>query len=91
MSIRVEFYGIPRSRAATDMVELEIDGGEILLVEIFQQLADRFPTLAETCFEGEQLRAGYTANIDGQRFVSDANTVVRDGESLLLMSADAGG
>lgn len=91
MSIRVEFYGIVRSRAETDVVELKTDGGEISLAELLQQLADRFPALAETCFEGKRLRAGYTTNIEGQRFVDDPNTVLRDGQSLLLMSIDAGG
>jgi molybdopterin converting factor small subunit len=32
-----------------------------------------------------------TMNLDGQRFVKDLATPVRDGQSVLILSADAGG
>ena len=41
--------------------------------------------------KGEQLQPGYVANINGQHFVSDPETLLDDHTCLLIMSADAGG
>jgi len=91
MSIRVEFYGIPRIRIGAGSVELETATEGIRLVDLFQQLAARFPKFAEDCLDGQRLRSGYSANIDGERFVDDPETLVCKGQALLIMSADAGG
>ena len=40
---------------------------------------------------GRRLRTGYIASIDGQCFVQDDDVVIDDQESLLILSADAGG
>ena len=87
MPITVEFYGIPRARAGVS--ETTVIGES--LGEVLECLAGKFPALAEECFDARQLRAGYTANLGGQRFVTDPQTPLTDGDRLLLLTLDAGG
>lgn len=87
MQITVELYGIPRSRAG---VEKTVATGSCL-GDVLADLAARFPHLAETCIEGNRLRPGYTANLRGERFVTDPETTLTDGDTLLLLTLDAGG
>ena len=87
MTLTVEFYGIPRLRAGVPRIEIEATR----LDEVVRELATRFPALAETCFDQGKLRTGYVASIDGRRFVSDPATALGEGDTLLILSADAGG
>ena len=90
MAIRVEFFGVARSRAG--VAETTVDtGGSVALDVIFAELSRRFPNFAAECLEGGSLRRGYIANLGGERFVRDANELVADGQSVLILSADAGG
>lgn len=90
MSVRVELYGIPRSRAGVETVAIERDQQRIELGDILSELARRYPGLAE-CIDGDALRPGFVASVNGQRFVTARDEVLPDGSSLLIMSADAGG
>jgi len=91
LGIQVEFYGLAQKRAGTDCAILETIDGEIRLGEALAILSAQFPGLASQCLQGNRLAAGYTANLDGQQFVADPQTRLRDGQSLLIMSADVGG
>ncbi len=91
MSIRVELYGIPRSRAGVAEVLLPMNGPTSTLSDVLRELADRFPQLADECIRGGELRSGYTASVGGQRFVSQPDTRLDAGDCLLILSADAGG
>ncbi len=91
MIIQVEFYGIPRHRTGVATTTVEVAGETVRLNDVFRQLSDRFPGLARDCFDQEGLRDGYAANVDGERFVTDASTPLADGYCLLILSADAGG
>lgn len=87
MSVTIEFFGVPRQRAGTERVEIEAGSlGQALAV-----LSERFEGMAESCFDGNRLRPGYVANLNGDRFVSEPDTPLADGDSLLILSADAGG
>ncbi|MCH8042791.1 MAG: MoaD/ThiS family protein [Planctomycetes bacterium] len=87
MSVTIEFFGVPRQRAGTERVEIEAGSlGQALAV-----LSKRFEGMAESCFDGNRLRPGYVANLNGDRFVSEPDTPLADGDSLLILSADAGG
>jgi len=86
-TVRVELFGIPRQRAG--QANLEAQGR--LLGEVLDDLARRFPGLAECCIERSRLRAGFVASLDGQRFVTDPETQLAPGQAVLIMSADAGG
>jgi molybdopterin converting factor small subunit len=91
MSIQVEFYGISRQRAGTASAVVELDSEPARLGDVISTLAARFPGLAAICLESGRLRAGFLANVGGERFVSDPETLLRGDESLLILSADAGG
>ena len=87
MPVTVELFGIPRARAG---VAATTAVGRCL-GDVFADLAARFPGLAETCLNGRALRPGYTANIGGERFVTDPETLLNEDETVLLLSLDAGG
>lgn len=87
MTITVELFGIPRSRAGAARVELEADSLHALLDELVR----RFPDLADECIDSGRLRAGYLANLNGERFVTDPATPLHAGDAILILSADAGG
>jgi molybdopterin converting factor small subunit len=87
MSITVELFGIPRERAG--VAKTEAEGAR--LDEILSDLGRRFPRLAEFCIAQGRLKSGYLANLNGQRFISDPATTLQTGDSLLILSADAGG
>jgi molybdopterin converting factor small subunit len=87
MQVRVELFGIPRARAGI----AHTTAAGPCLGDVLIDLASRFPELATECIDGRRLRAGFTANLDGERFVTEPNTRLRDGETVLILSVDAGG
>ena len=91
MVVRVEFYGIPRSRAGVAYTQLEICDDTITLARVVRELAQRFPDFGAECAKNGCLAKSYVANVGGNRFVRDADTTIRDGDTLLILSADAGG
>ena len=91
MSIRVEFFGIPRERTGLRTVTVETENNSVRLEDVLSSLGERFPQLADECLDGGRLRRGYTANIGGERFVSSPDAVLCSGDCLLILSIDAGG
>jgi molybdopterin converting factor small subunit len=87
LKVTVELFGIPRLRAGVS--QSVADGST--LGEILLDLGRRFPSLGESCIDGCTLKAGYIANLRGERFVSDPETELNEGDIVLLMSLDAGG
>lgn len=87
MTVQVELFGIVRVRAGTAMTTAEGN----CLGEVLRDLASRFPSLADCCVEDGRLRPGFTANLNGARFVTAPETPLQDGDTLLLLSAEAGG
>lgn len=91
MPIRVEFFGIARQRAGTSELLLDASTGTLPLSDVLKQVAARTPDLAQTLLIGGELHESLTVNVDGNRFVRDPATLIHDGQSLLVLSADAGG
>ena len=86
--IPVEFYGIPRQRAGTARA---VTAGATLGA-VLADLAERFPDFADECLTSDGgLRAAYIVNIGGDRFVHDPSTPLVEGDTVLILSADAGG
>jgi molybdopterin converting factor small subunit len=87
MTIRIEFYGIPRQRAGVATLDVAArDLGSAL------ELAGRaLPGFGAACVEGRRLRAGYLANVNGRAFVSDPEAPLTGGDAVLIFSSDAGG
>ena len=73
-------------------IEIELAGKQTTLGDVLTQLARRFPKMTGECFDdAARTTSNVTVNIGGKRFVSDPETPLRAGDSLLVMSADAGG
>ena len=87
MQVAVELFGIPRERAG--IARTTASGSS--LGEVLEDLAIRYPDLAKSCINGRQLRPGFTANLGGDRFVTAPETMLQEGDCVLLLSVDAGG
>jgi molybdopterin converting factor small subunit len=84
--MHVEFLGVPRHRAG--IADLDVDAAT--LGELLRTLAARVPGFDELIVR-DRLHPACVANLNGDRFVSDPATPLRAGDSLLILSADAGG
>ena len=84
--MRVELLGIPRERAGVAELHLQAE----TLGELLDALAARFPSFAEL-IAGERLRPSIVANLNGDAFVTDPRTPLREDDCVLILSADAGG
>jgi molybdopterin converting factor small subunit len=87
MQVAIELFGIPRSRAG--LAHTTATGANV--GDVLADLASHFPQLAETCIDGRTLRPGFIVNVNAERFVTSPEMQLRDGDTLLLMSLDAGG
>jgi molybdopterin converting factor small subunit len=84
--MRVELLGVPRERAGVAALELHAD----TLGQLLRTLAVRFPSLGDL-IAADRLQSSVTANLNGDRFVSDPETPLHESDSVLILSADAGG
>ena len=84
--MRVELLGVPRERAGVAELELQAD----TLGELLAALTVRLPSLGDLVTAG-RLQPSVVANLNGDRFVSDPRTPLSEGDSILILSADAGG
>lgn len=91
MAIRVEFYGIARQRAGISEIALNVPAGSLPLGEALALVCGQLPQLDRELLSGSRLQESFAANLDGVQFVSDPATLIHDGQSLLILSADAGG
>jgi molybdopterin converting factor small subunit len=84
--MHVELLGVPRERAGIAELELEAR----TLGQLLVALAVRCPSLGELII-GDRLQPSIIANLNGDRFVNDPRTELTEGDSVLILSADAGG
>jgi len=84
--MRVELLGVPRERAGVAEVELQAD----TLGQLLDTLVARFPPLGDL-ISADHVRPAIVANLNGDRFVSDPDTPLREHDCVLILSADAGG
>jgi len=86
-SVTVEFFGIARARAGVQSVQLSAATlGDLLLL-----LGEKYPRLCKACIDGAEFAPGYTANINGDQFTRDPGRKLQEGDSVLMLSLDAGG
>lgn len=86
-SVTVEFFGIARARAGVQSARFTAD----TLGELLRQLGDTYPGLCGSCIQGAEFAPGYTANINGDQFTRDPCRQLQTGDSVLILSLDAGG
>ena len=70
---------------------LESSPGENRLGDVLAHLTAELPALGLGLVSVGSLHESLAVNLDGLRFVSDPATPIRDGQCLLILSADAGG
>lgn len=91
MAIRVEFYGIARQLAGVSELSLALPETAAPLGDVLHQIAARLPELSRELVVNGRLHESLVANLGGARFIHDPKTLIHDGQSLLILSADAGG
>jgi molybdopterin converting factor small subunit len=86
-TLLVEFFGIPRLRAGR--AELAVPAGTV--AEVLRRIEGECPGLAGLVNADGRLAPHYLLSINGERFVNTLDALLRPGDRLLLLSADAGG
>jgi molybdopterin-guanine dinucleotide biosynthesis protein A len=88
----VELFGVARLKARTDRVPLTLPGGATL-GDALAALAEAIPALIGPVLTADRrsLISGFACNLNGTEFTHDMCTPIRSGDSLLILSSDAGG
>ena len=89
--IHVEFFGMARHHAGTQTFDVMTSAESMSLGEVLFRLQNEFPGLLGCVVNDGVLMPGYVASINGECFLRDVRAKVAQGQSLLLLSADAGG
>jgi len=84
--MHVEFLGVPRERAGIAELDVQAD----TLGRLLGTLATQMPGLSEL-IAVDRLHPSLVASLNGDRFISDPETPLRDEDCVLILSADAGG
>ena len=87
MSVTVEFFGIARRRAGVERLDVEA----ATLGEALDKAAERLPDWADACVREGRLARTFLASRNGNAFITERGEPLRDGDSLLILSADVGG
>ncbi|MYC29576.1 MAG: MoaD/ThiS family protein [Chloroflexi bacterium] len=92
VSVRVELFGTPRIHSGTNVVDLAVPcppsrGG------VVAALAGKCPALVGHGLKTDltDLEEGYVFNLNGLAFLGEADFFIKEGDSLLLISSQAGG
>lgn len=88
--MQVEFFGLPRERAGVSAMEIQA----ATLGQLLKNLAAQVPPMSQFISsngQGARLHPTFAANLNGDRFVTDPETPLRDDDHVLILSADAGG
>ena len=84
--MHVEFLAISRRLAGVSEVEVQAE----TLGQLLATLAERFPALGEY-ITSDRLHPSFSANLNGNEFVTDPHTVLHQGDHVLILSSDVGG
>ena len=84
--MHVEFFGVSRDRAGMAATEVEAD----TLGRLLGTLAVQMPRLAELIVV-DRLHPSLAASLNGDRFICDPATPLKDDDRVLIVSSDAGG
>jgi sulfur-carrier protein len=85
--VTIELYGVARVRAGIDRVEVEAAS----IGAAMRALARRCPSLEGAVVREGWLAPSYMIAVNGLQMTADPATPLRDGDALVLLSADAGG
>jgi molybdopterin converting factor small subunit len=85
--ITIELYGLARLRAGCARVDVFADD----LAGALGALVQRCPALEPEVIREGLLRESFLASRNGERFLPDAATPLSAGDTVLILSAQAGG
>jgi molybdopterin converting factor small subunit len=85
--VTIELFGVPRMRAGVDQVKVEAAS----IGEALRALAEACPVLGRGVVREGALSPSYMIAVNGLQMTADPRTELRDGDVLVLLSADAGG
>jgi molybdopterin converting factor small subunit len=85
--VTVELFGVPRLRAG--VAEVRTAAGTV--AEVLAAVERACPGLRGLRTPEGRPAPHYLLSLDGRRFLADPAEALRDGDRLLLLSADAGG
>jgi molybdopterin-guanine dinucleotide biosynthesis protein A/molybdopterin converting factor small subunit len=88
----VELFGVARLTAQTTQVSLELPSGATLS-QVVEALAEALPVLVGRVISPDRnsLVNGHACNVNGLQFVRTSAAPINEGDSILILSADAGG
>jgi molybdopterin-guanine dinucleotide biosynthesis protein A len=88
----VELFGVAQLLARTRDVSLALPAGATIS-DAFAALAEKLPALVGHVISPDRTRLvdGYACNVNGLAFVRSAAAAVNPGDSIVILSADAGG
>jgi molybdenum cofactor guanylyltransferase len=88
----VELFGVARLISHTPLVSLALPAGATVS-QVFPALAERLPVLVGRVITPDKrsLVNGYACNVNGRDFVRSPAAPVNPGDSIVILSADAGG
>lgn len=88
----VELYGTARLLAKIAKVALVLPA-QAVLSSVFEALAGQLPILVGPVIvpDRSKLTSGYACNINGLDFVRDPGFKINPGDSIIIISNDAGG
>jgi molybdenum cofactor guanylyltransferase len=88
----IELFGPARVRAKTAVVALTLARGATC-GDALAALAEKIPRLIGPVLATDRrsLTSGYACNVNAKEFVRDMRTPLRSGDSVLILSSDAGG
>lgn len=85
--ITVEFLGIPKLKAGVPFCHVPVG----TLSSIIDHLKIQFPRLTEEFMPSPSGKSHILYSLNGDYFLHDPNTILIEGQVLLVISADAGG
>lgn len=92
VAVTVELFGNAQLLSERRIVDLNLSPS-CTAEKIAESLASEQPALVGTVIRTDQrgFSRSYTLNINGTEFVGDGSITLKDGDSLLLFSSQAGG
>ena len=91
MKIKIEYFGIPRQRVGVATETYEFEREEMGIHEVLRAVAKKHPAFRQHCMDGDSINKHMTVNLNGNQFFQSQEGITRDGDALLILSADAGG
>lgn len=85
--VRIELFGVPRLLAGIETMEVEA----ATVCAALSALAERCPALAPSVIDEGSLSSAYVVAINGTQFDDDPERSLREGDAIVIVSAQAGG